>query len=69
MRKLQLSRSQLALSSDSHMLEKIKVCMGFQKASFKEKKFKTEMEDIKHAQLFLKKKLIDEFCRTWDNAV
>jgi hypothetical protein len=51
------------------MLEKIKVCMGFQKASFKEKKFKTEMEDIKHAQLFLKKKLIDEFCRTWDNAV
>ncbi|XP_066328571.1 protein CPR-5-like [Miscanthus floridulus] len=57
MRKLQLSRSQLALSSDSHMLEKIKVRMGFQKASFKEKKFKTEMEDTKHAELF--RKLID----------
>ncbi|CAD6242195.1 unnamed protein product [Miscanthus lutarioriparius] len=57
MRKLQLSRSQLALSSDSHMLEKIKVLMGFQKASFKEKKFKTEMEDTKHAELF--RKLID----------
>jgi hypothetical protein len=57
MRKLQLSRSQLALSSESHMLEKIKVRMGFQKASFKEKKFKTEMEDTKHAELF--RKLID----------
>lgn len=57
MRKLQLSRSQLALSSESHMLEKIKVHMGFQKASFKEKKFKTEMEDTKHAELF--RKLID----------
>jgi hypothetical protein len=57
MRKLQLSRSQLALSSESHMLEKIKVSMGFEKASFKEKKFKTEMEDTKHAELF--RKLID----------
>ncbi|KAL6912054.1 hypothetical protein ACP4OV_000859 [Aristida adscensionis] len=57
MRKLQLRQSQLALSSYSHMLEKIKISMGFQKASFKEGKFKTQMEDSRHAELV--RKLID----------
>ncbi|XP_062221866.1 protein CPR-5-like [Phragmites australis] len=57
MRKLQLRQSQLALSSYSHMLEKIKISMGFQKASFKEGKFKTQMEDIRHAEVL--RKLID----------
>uniref|UniRef100_A0A0A9E6I2 Protein CPR-5 n=1 Tax=Arundo donax TaxID=35708 RepID=A0A0A9E6I2_ARUDO len=57
MRKLQLKKSQLDLSSYSHMLEKIKISMGFQKASFKEEKFKTQMEDTRHAELL--RKLID----------
>ncbi|KAL6633465.1 hypothetical protein ACP70R_026136 [Stipagrostis hirtigluma subsp. patula] len=57
MRKLQLRQSQLALSSYSHVLEKIKISMGFQKASFKEEKFKTQMEDVRHAELL--RKLID----------
>uniref|UniRef100_J3LHH3 CPR5-1 n=2 Tax=Oryza brachyantha TaxID=4533 RepID=J3LHH3_ORYBR len=57
MRKLQLKQSQIALSSYSHMLEKIKISMGFQKASFREEKFRMQMEDIRHAELL--KRLID----------
>ncbi|KAF0931275.1 hypothetical protein E2562_002622 [Oryza meyeriana var. granulata] len=57
MRKLQLKQSQIALSSYSHMLEKIKISMGFQKASFREEKFRTQMEDTRHAELL--KRLID----------
>ncbi|KAL6839967.1 hypothetical protein ACP4OV_029777 [Aristida adscensionis] len=57
MRKLQLKQSQLELSSYSHMLEKIKLSLGFQKASFHVEKFKTQMEDTKHAQIL--KTLID----------
>ncbi|KAL5213059.1 hypothetical protein ABZP36_023906, partial [Zizania latifolia] len=57
MRKLQLKQSQIALSSYSHMLEKIKITMGFQKASFREEKFRTQMEDTRHAELL--KRLID----------
>ncbi|KAG8072571.1 hypothetical protein GUJ93_ZPchr0006g42484 [Zizania palustris] len=57
MRKLQLKQSQIALSSYSHMLEKIKITMGFQKASFREDKFRTQMEDTRHAELL--KRLID----------
>lgn len=57
MRKLHLNQSQLALSSESHMLEKIKIRMGFQKFSFKEEKLKTQMDDTRNAQLLMK--LID----------
>ncbi|XP_052141403.1 protein CPR-5-like [Oryza glaberrima] len=57
MRKLQLKQSQIALSSYSHMLEKIKISMGFQKASFREEKFRTQMEDTRHAELL--RRLID----------
>ncbi|XP_037452340.1 protein CPR-5-like [Triticum dicoccoides] len=57
MRKLQLKQSHLALSSYSHMLEKIKISMGFQKAAFREEKLKTQMQDTRHAELL--KRLID----------
>jgi hypothetical protein len=57
MRKLQLKKSRLDLSSDAHMLEKVKVSMGFEKASFKKEEFKTQMEDSRHAELL--RKLID----------
>ncbi|KQK01710.1 hypothetical protein BRADI_3g57717v3 [Brachypodium distachyon] len=57
MRKLQLKQSQLALGSYSHMLDKIKISMGFQKAAFKVEKFRTQMEDTRHAELL--KRLID----------
>ncbi|KAJ1286822.1 hypothetical protein BS78_03G381700 [Paspalum vaginatum] len=51
MRKLQLKQSQLELNSYSHMLEKIKLSLGFQKASFQGEKFKTQMQDTRHAQI------------------
>ncbi|KQK11217.1 hypothetical protein BRADI_2g58840v3 [Brachypodium distachyon] len=51
MRKLQLKQSQLALSSYTHMLEKIKLSFGFQKASFQGEKFKTQMQDTRDAQI------------------
>lgn len=56
-RRLQLKESQLNLSSYSHMLEKTKVAMGLEKASFKKEKFKTQMEDSRYAELL--RKLID----------
>nr|CAB3479249.1 unnamed protein product [Digitaria exilis] len=51
MRKLQLKQSQLELNSYSHMLEKMKLSLGFQKASFQGDKFKTQMRDTRHAQI------------------
>ena len=48
MRKLQLKQSQLELNSYSHMLDKIKLSLGFQKASFQKEKFKTQMQDTRH---------------------
>ncbi|KAM3353668.1 hypothetical protein ACQJBY_024680 [Aegilops geniculata] len=51
MRKLHLKQSELALSSSSHMLEKIKLSLGFQKASFQGEKFKTQMQDTRHAEI------------------
>ncbi|KAG2654327.1 hypothetical protein PVAP13_1NG487400 [Panicum virgatum] len=57
MRELQLTESQLALSSDSNELEKVKIRVGFERASFKEEKFKTQREDTRHAELL--RKLID----------
>ncbi|AQK98688.1 Protein CPR-5 [Zea mays] len=51
MRKLKLKQSQLELNSYSHMLDKIKLSLGFQKASFQVEKFKTQMQDTRHAQI------------------
>jgi len=51
MRKMQLKQSQLELNTYSHMLEKMKLSLGFQKASFRGEKLKTEMQDTRHAQL------------------
>jgi hypothetical protein len=51
MRKLQLKQSQLELNSYSHMLERMKISLGFQKASFRGEKFKTQMQDTRHAQI------------------
>ncbi|XP_020110283.1 protein CPR-5 [Ananas comosus] len=50
MRKLRLKQSQLALSSYSHVLEKIKISMGISKASFREEKLKNQMQDTRHAE-------------------
>ncbi|XP_006646613.3 protein CPR-5-like [Oryza brachyantha] len=50
-RNLQLKQSKLALSSYSHMLEKIKLSFGFQKASFQGEKFKTQMQETRDAQI------------------
>uniref|UniRef100_A0ACD5XJJ3 Uncharacterized protein n=1 Tax=Avena sativa TaxID=4498 RepID=A0ACD5XJJ3_AVESA len=51
MRKLQLKHSQLTLSSYTHMLEKMKISLGFQKASFQAEKFKTQMQDTRDTQI------------------
>ncbi|THU57773.1 hypothetical protein C4D60_Mb03t07070 [Musa balbisiana] len=51
MEKLKLKQSQLALSSDANLLEKIKISMGISKASFKEEKLRNQMLETRHAQL------------------
>ncbi|XP_073010599.1 protein CPR-5-like isoform X1 [Typha latifolia] len=57
MKRLQLKESQLALSSYTHVLEKIKISMGVAKASFKEEKLRNQMLDSRHAELL--KRFID----------
>ncbi|MCL7042878.1 hypothetical protein MKW94_028077, partial [Papaver nudicaule] len=57
MKQLQLKEAQLALSSDSNRLEKCKLSMGISKATFRTEKFKTQLEDTRHAELL--KKCID----------
>ncbi|KAI3996297.1 hypothetical protein MKX01_026765 [Papaver californicum] len=57
MKQLQLKEAQLALSSDSNRLEKCKLSMGISKATFRAEKFKTQLEDTRHAELL--KKCID----------
>ncbi|KAJ0980988.1 hypothetical protein J5N97_009243 [Dioscorea zingiberensis] len=51
MKRLQLKQSQLALSSYANLLEKVKLSMGFSKASFKEEKLRNQMQDARLAQL------------------
>lgn len=51
MKKMQLKETQLALNCDSNFLERFKLSMGISKASFKAEKFKTELEDTRHAEL------------------
>ncbi|KAF5480761.1 hypothetical protein F2P56_001478 [Juglans regia] len=54
MRKLKLKETQLALNFDSNNLERSKLEMGASKASFKEEKFKSQLEDMRHTELLRK---------------
>ncbi|KAF8405944.1 hypothetical protein HHK36_008022 [Tetracentron sinense] len=54
MKRLQLKESQLALNSDSNLLERVKISMGISKASFRNEKFKNQLEDTRHAELLTK---------------
>lgn len=51
MQKLKLKETQLALNFDSNHLERSKLAMGISKASFKAEKFKSQLEDMRHAEL------------------
>ncbi|KAE8709439.1 hypothetical protein F3Y22_tig00110331pilonHSYRG00019 [Hibiscus syriacus] len=51
MRKLKLKEEQLALNFDSNHLERSKLAMGISNASFNAEKFKTQLEDTRHAEL------------------
>ncbi|KAK6922930.1 hypothetical protein RJ641_011234 [Dillenia turbinata] len=50
MKKLQLEEKQLALRSDSNVLERCKIKMGIAKASFNAEKFKSQLEDSRYAE-------------------
>ncbi|KAK4411609.1 protein CPR-5 [Sesamum angolense] len=54
MKKLQLKERQLTLNSDSNLLERWKLSMGFSKASFKAEKFKTQLQDTRQVELLRK---------------
>lgn len=54
MRKLKLKETELALDSNSHLLERMKFSMGISKAYFKAEKFKNQLEDTRHAELLRK---------------
>ncbi|PON50867.1 CPR-like [Trema orientale] len=54
MKKLKLKEDALALNYDSNNLERSKLAMGISKASFKVEKFKTQLEDVRHAELLRK---------------
>ncbi|KAG2716487.1 hypothetical protein I3760_03G129000 [Carya illinoinensis] len=54
MRRLKLEETQLALNFDSNNLERSKLEMGASKASFKEEKFKSQLEDMRHTELLRK---------------
>ncbi|XP_052197725.1 protein CPR-5 isoform X2 [Diospyros lotus] len=53
-KRLELKEKQLALSSHSNFIERCKLSMGISKASFKEEKFKSELEETRHAELLRK---------------
>ncbi|MFS8018721.1 hypothetical protein Hanom_Chr15g01395341 [Helianthus anomalus] len=57
MKKMRLKEAQIAVDWDSNVLERFKLSMGVSKAKFKAEKFKTELEDSRHAQLL--KKCVD----------
>ncbi|KAI8536084.1 hypothetical protein RHMOL_Rhmol10G0228600 [Rhododendron molle] len=54
MKKLQMKEKQLTLHSDLNFLERCKLSMGTKRASFKAEKFKTELEETRHAELLKK---------------
>ncbi|XP_068643403.1 protein CPR-5 isoform X2 [Aristolochia californica] len=51
MQRLRLKQSQLDVSSSANVLEKFKLAMGISKASFKEEKLKTQMQEKRSAEL------------------
>uniref|UniRef100_A0A7N0ZSQ5 Protein CPR-5 n=1 Tax=Kalanchoe fedtschenkoi TaxID=63787 RepID=A0A7N0ZSQ5_KALFE len=51
MEKLKLKETKLALDSESNYLDRFKLSMGLSRASFKAEKFKTQLEDTRHAEL------------------
>ncbi|KAG0492478.1 hypothetical protein HPP92_005876 [Vanilla planifolia] len=51
MRKLQMKQSQLAMSSYSNLLERIKIRLNVSKAAFKEEKLRNQIKDTRHAEL------------------
>ncbi|KAJ6996678.1 protein CPR-5 [Populus alba] len=51
MKRLKLDEELLNLTSESNYLERSKLVMGVSKASFKADKFKTQLEDTRHAEL------------------
>ncbi|KAK9062270.1 hypothetical protein SSX86_019456 [Deinandra increscens subsp. villosa] len=57
MQKMRLKEAQIAVDCDSNVLERFKLSMGISKANFRAEKFKTELEDSRHAQLL--KKCVD----------
>lgn len=54
MRKMKLKEIQLAFNSNSYLLEKMKFSMGISKASFKAKKFKSQLQNARHVELLRK---------------
>lgn len=57
MKKMKLKEAQIAVDCDSNYLERFKLSMGISKANFRAEKFKTELQDSRHAQLL--KKCVD----------
>ncbi|KAJ0703921.1 hypothetical protein HanPI659440_Chr14g0556861 [Helianthus annuus] len=51
LKKMRLKEAQLAVDCDSNVLERFKLSMGISKANFRAEKFKTELQDSRHAQL------------------
>ena len=51
MKKMRLKEAQIAVNCDSNYLERFKLSMGISKANFRANKFKTELQDSRHAQL------------------
>ncbi|KAJ6774957.1 PROTEIN CPR-5 [Salix purpurea] len=54
MKRLKLDEDLLNLTSESNYLERSKLVMGMSRASFKVDKFKTQLEDTRHAELHRK---------------
>ncbi|KAB2597296.1 protein CPR-5-like [Pyrus ussuriensis x Pyrus communis] len=51
MQRLKMKETQLDLHYDSNQLERSKFAMGISKQSFKAEKFKSQLEEIRHAEL------------------
>lgn len=49
--KLRLKEIQLELSSSQNFLDRLKLSMGFSKASFREEKFKTQLQETRQVEL------------------
>lgn len=54
LKKMKLKEAEIAVNCDSNILERFKLSMGISKANFRTEKFKTELEETRHAQLLKK---------------